>query len=198
LGLLAFGVWWWGVREERFSAQRAGEIKNEKLKIENEGDGEDGVDVQLSSYLLTPGPVRRKVEGKEIVTSINGRFVGWEEIKGSEDRYLILDAGEGQVGGNRSDGPYFKVRVVFVPEPDKGIKDATQLSVIATSGMKGRSISSRLREVGYFGQLPEERLNFFLPKGVWLKAILYLKDNSPLMDDKGSYYALAISASETL
>ena len=193
MGLLAFGVWWWGVREERLPAQRAGKVGSLELGA---GSKKETEDVELNSYLLTPGPVRRKVEGKEIVTSINGRFAGWEEIKGSEDRYLILDAGEGQVGGNRSDGPYFKVRVVFVPEPDKGIKNATQLSVI--NQVKSLPLYERLRLVGEFDALSNEQLHFFFSPGIWLKAILYRDGVKHLLDEQGVYYVRAINVNEAL
>jgi len=93
---------------------------------------------------------------------------------------------------------YQKLRLVFEPDKAKGISFSTQLSVIRTSGMAGKSISSRLKEVGYFGKLTDEQVNFFLRPGVWLKAILYRNSSGLIKDDDGYYYALAVSVSETL
>ncbi len=185
--VLGFGFWWLRSGEWTLPAEKAGEvgeIEDRRWKME---DGE--VDVELSSYLLTPGPVRRKVEGKEVVTSVNGRFIKLENIPNSKDKYLFLDGVEGK---------FSQLRIVGEKRPEIGLNYITQLSVISAYSSKGKSISSRLREVGYFDSLSEEKLGFFLRPNVWLKAILYLRNQSPMTDRQGHYYVLAVSVNETL
>jgi len=195
LGLLAFGVWWWRVREERFSAQRAGEIKNEKLKIENE-DREKELQ-WLGSY-ATPGPVKTQVEGREQTLAINGAFVTFEDIPDSPDKYLVLDASRGPLEqkDNDLDGFTFKVRLVFTPNPDKGIRNTTELSIIRPL-RDAPSVQDALKVVGNLDKLDKETLGFFFRPGIWLTAILYRKDKTSLVrDELGYYYARAVTVRE--
>lgn len=169
--------------DKRLAAEKGEEIKikNEELKIKDEKE----VDTKLANYLLTPGPVKRRYGSKEVVTSVNGRFIKLEDIPNSKDKYLLLDGVESK---------YSKLRIVGEKRPEEGLDYVTQLSVIGAGSPKGKSISSRLREVGYFDSLSEDEINFILRPNVWLKAILYLRNQAPVTDDQGHYYVLAVSA----
>ncbi len=169
--------------DRRFAAEKGEKIEVGSEKIEDKGG--KGVDTKLANYLLTPGPVKRRYGSKEVVTSVNGRFIKLEDIPNSKDKYLLLDGVESK---------YSKLRIVGEKRPEEGLDYVTQLSVIGAGSPKGKSISSRLREVGYFDSLSEDEINFILRPNVWLKAILYLRNQAPVTDDQGHYYVLAVSA----
>ncbi len=149
-------------------------------------DEDSGADVALGTYLLTPGPVRRRYEGREIITSINGRFAGWEEIAGSEDRYLILEGVSSE---------FSRLRVVAQSDKTKGIFQKTQISVI--NQIRDVPLYDRLRLVGEFGDLSKEQVDFFFQPGIWLKAIFYRDGTRHFQDEQGAYYVRAINVNET-
>ena len=179
---------------KRLVAEKGEEIKVKSEKLTRQQslrsslggqENEKEVDTKLANYLLTPGPVKRRYGSKEVVTSVNGRFIKLEDIPNSKDKYLLLDGVESK---------YSKLRIVGEKRPEEGLNYVTQLSVIGAGSPKGKSISSRLREVGYFDSLSEDEINFILRPNVWLKAILYLRNQAPITDDQGHYYVLAVSA----
>jgi hypothetical protein len=140
----------------------------------------------VARYILTPGPVRREVNGQQVITSVNGRFVRFEEIEGSTDKYLVLEA--------ESDMP--RLRVIFARNPEVGINYTTRLSIIRPSKNQ-TSIVEAVREVGNLDELPEETLNLVVRPGIWLKAILYMGDNHEMKQDgSGAYYVREITTKE--
>ena len=140
----------------------------------------------VARYILTPGPVRREVNGQQVITSVNGRFVRFEEIEGSADKYLVLEA--------ESDIP--RLRVIFSKDPERGIEYTTQLSIMRPTKNQ-TSIVEAIREIGNLNELPEETINLVVRPGIWLKAILHIDDNHEAKRDKsGAYYVREITTKE--
>ena len=184
VGLIALGAFVYKTSgNRRFAAEKGEEIKikNEELKIKDEKE----VDTKLANYLLTPGPVKKNLNGKEIITSVNGRFVRFEEIAGSEDKYLVLDGPE---------TPYNKLRVVAKPDKTQSRPYPTQVNVLLAQ--KTGSISSRLKSVGDFGKLGDDWVSFYFTPNVWLKGILYRDGAQVVSDGNGVYVLRAINVSE--
>ena len=181
-------------QSRRFAAEKGEEIevKSEKLTRQQSlrsslggQENEKEVDTKLANYLLTPGPVKKNLNGKEVVTSVNGRFVRFEKITGSEDKYLVLDGPE---------APYNKLRVVAKPDKTRNRPYPTQVNVLLAQ--KTGSVSSRLKSVGDFGKLGDDWMSFYFTPGVWLKGILYRNGAQTVFDENGVYVLRAINVSE--
>ena len=177
--------------DRRFAAEKGEEIKinNEKLtrqqSLHSSLGGQEIKDDKIKEYLLTSGPVKKNLNGQAVVTSVNGRFVRFEDIAESEDKYLVLDGVE---------TPYNKLRVVAKPDKTKNRPYPTQVNVLLSR--KTGSINSRLRQVGDFGDLRADWISFYFTSGVWLKGILYKNDTESVLDENGVYVLRAINVSE--
>jgi len=184
---LVLAGWFFFSKERRVSlgptsgGQEMKDVAQTGTKVKQEEEPE-----WVARYILTPGPVRREVNGQQVITSVNGRFVRFEEIEGSTDKYLVLEA--------ESDMP--RLRVIFARNPEVGINYTTRLSIIRPSKNQ-TSIVEAVREVGNLDELPEETLNLVVRPGIWLKAILYMGDNHEMKQDgSGAYYVREITTKE--
>ena len=184
---LVLAGWFFFGKERRVSlgptsgGQEMKDVAQTGTKVKQEEEPE-----WVARYILTPGPVRREVNGQQVITSVNGRFVRFEEIEGSTDKYLVLEA--------ESDMP--RLRVIFARNPEVGINYTTRLSIIRPSKNQ-TSIVEAVREVGNLDELPEETLNLVVRPGIWLKAILYMGDNHEMKQDgSGAYYVREITTKE--
>jgi hypothetical protein len=140
----------------------------------------------VARYILTPGPVKREVNGQQVITSVNGRFVRFEEIEGSADKYLVLEA--------ESDIP--RLRVIFSKDPERGIEYTTQLNIMRPTKNQV-SIVGAMKELGNVDIISTDTLSLVLRPGIWVKAILYRsKDGMPKQDKDGAYYVSAITTKE--
>ena len=154
-------------------------------------DSKSGADVgQYGAWLgnyVTPGVVNVNIDDKQQPLAVNGVFVRFEPIHGSSDKYMVLSPHDGQEE---------KVRLVFAPHPEMGVKLTTELSIIyPTQGVT--SVQEALRVAKQINEVDEETLNFLFRPGVWVTAIFYRQDRTTLVkDDSGYYFARAVTISQ--
>ena len=187
------GVWWIRNREVRYSVEEGREVGRRELGVgsnKRQSQDADKKQKELPEWLgnyITPGVVRTKLAGKEVPTSVNGRFKRFEPIQNSQDRYLVLETPAGET---------YKVRLVFAPQPEKGVRHATELSIIRpTHG--ATSVQGALKVVGDLDQVDQDTREFLFRPGIWVTAMIYLDSaNRALEDENGVYFIRAVSIKE--
>ena len=176
-------------QSRRFAAEKGEEIevRSEKLKVENEKK-EGELKKKLGSY-AQEGVVKKKANGKEQVVAVGGRFVRLEPVPDSKDKYLILAAEDKKVP---------KLRLVFTPRPQEGIRFSTEISVIGQT-QKLDSVQQALRLIGELDKLDQTTVDFLFRPDVWMTALPYYQNNQPgpvKKDINGAYYVRALTVVE--
>ncbi len=142
---------------------------------------------QSNRYQIYAKIGKKYLPGTKTISYVAGRFVSWESIPNSQDRYLKLI---NPLTGQRLP----TCRIIFSPFNTSARRVVTQLELLSLNRFnQGAGLNKAITNLGNIDKLPANKLNYLIQPGdILIVYPYYASKNKLYTDNQNAFYASAI------